>query len=146
MQSASKDVLSGITAGPFRWVAECLSLAPATLVHALVMLGALFLLNDLVRTTLMPAGPTSRRAHLAVCVLTLFPAFVLAGVLLWAGYRHPERAWINMLLAAALFVPWWAGGTLTKLARPDTEGADVGWMAMGALVTFPAGFVAALIF
>ena len=37
-------------------------------------------------------------------------------------------------------------GTLTKLARKDVEGADVGWMAMGLFITVPCGFLAVLLF
>src|SRR5687768_11580662 len=125
---------------------DILALGPDTMIAGCALLVFVFLLNDLVRTWLMTEATRSVVAHLAVCVLTLAPAFVLAGVLLWAASRHPDRAWINLALAAALYVPWWAGGALTRLVREDSEGADLGWIAMGALITFPVGVGAAVVF
>lgn len=125
---------------------QLLALSPETLWHTVALLSFLFLLNYLIRTGYMSESPQSVVVHMAVCVLTLLPALVLAAVLLWAAYNHPERAWINLGIAALLYLPWYAGGALTRLARRDTEGADVGWLAMGALITFPVGVIAALVF
>lgn len=133
-------------AGAERGLGEILALGPRTWVGGCLLLAFLFLLNDLCRTALMTEGTRSRIVHVLVCALTLGPAVVLAGVLLWAGASHPDRVWINLGLAAALYVFWWAGGALTRLTRKDSEGADIGWMTMGALITFPAGLVAALVF
>lgn len=127
-------------------LADLLALGPDTVIAGCTLLAFLFLLNDLVRTWLMTEGTRSIAAHLAVCVLTLAPALVLAGVLVWSASRHPDRVWINLALAAALYVPWWAGGALTRLVREDSEGADLGWIAMGALITFPVGLGAAVVF
>jgi hypothetical protein len=80
-----------------------------------------------------------------VCALTLAPAVVLAVVLVWSALHHPDRALLNLVLAAALYVPWWAGGALTRLVRDDSEGSDLGWLAMGALITFPTGITAAVL-
>ena len=55
-------------------------------------------------------------------------------------------SWINLGLAFSLYVPWYLGGTLTWLARPDTEGADVGWMSHGVFVTLPCGPLAVVLF
>lgn len=125
---------------------DILALGPDTVVAGCVLLAFAFLLNDLVRTWLMTARTRSVLVHVIVCALTLAPAVVLAGVLLWAGARHPDRVLVNLALAAALYVPWWAGGALTRLVRADSEGADLGWIAMGALITFPTGLAAALVF
>lgn len=110
-----------------------------------VLMAFVILLNDLVRTWLMTEGTRSVGVHLAVCVLTLAPAIVLASLLVWAGYHHPDRVWLNLALAAGLYVPWWLGGAITRLVRPDSEGADLGWISMGALITFPVGVGAALV-
>jgi hypothetical protein len=136
-------VLAG---GAFHELSKLLALDPAYLPHAMALFGFAFAVNYLLRTALLIEAPLSRWVHMAVCTLTMLPAFVLAAALWWAAYRHPERAWINLGVAAALYVAWWFGGFMTRLARPDTEGGDVGWLTMGALVTFPVGVIAALIY
>jgi hypothetical protein len=125
---------------------DVLSLQPETLWHAVALLGFLFLCNYLLRTALMTEATRSPWVQAFVCSLTLLPAIALAVILLWAAYRHPERAWINFGIAALLYVPWGLGGALTPLARTDTEGADLGWLTMGAFITFPTALLAALIF
>jgi hypothetical protein len=134
------------TASPFHRLDQICSLEPSQLTPALVFLAAAFLINDLLRTAMMPESPRSVLAHLVICLLTLWPGIVLGFVLLWAGHRHPDRVWINLGLAALLYVPWILGGKLTRLSRSDSEGADIGWIAHGALITFPAGLIAALVF
>jgi hypothetical protein len=124
---------------------EMLALGPGQVWHGAVLLGAFCAVCYLLRTALMVQAPASVAVHMVVCTLTLLPAIVLAGVLVWADVRHPDRAWLNLGVAAALSLPWWLGGAITRLARPDTEGGDIGWLAMGALITFPVGAVAALI-
>ena len=85
-------------------------------------------------------------AHVARCLLTFaIQAIVLAAVLVWADYRHPGRSWINLGYALLLYVIWYLAGQLVLVARPDTEGADLGFMTVGALITFPVGIIAALI-
>lgn len=37
-------------------------------------------------------------------------------------------------------------GLATRLVRPINEGADLGFMTVGALITFPAGVLAALVY
>jgi hypothetical protein len=123
-----------------------LSLAPGAMPHAVVLLSFLFLCAYLLRTACMTEGTRSPAVHMLVCVLTLLPAVLLAGVLLFAAIRFPERVWLNLGVAALLYVPWYAGGRITRMASPDTEGGDVGWLAMGALITFPVGLAAAVIF
>jgi hypothetical protein len=125
---------------------DVFSLAPNAFWHTVALFSFLFLVNYLLRTALMPEETRSVIVHMLVCILTLLPAVSLAVMLLLGAYRYPQRAWINLGIAALLYLPWYAGGRITRLVRPDTEGADVGWLAMGALITFPVGIVAAIIF
>jgi hypothetical protein len=125
---------------------DLLSLAPGAAAHAVVLFSFLFLTAYLLRTACMTEGTRSTPVHMLVCVLTLLPALLLAGMLVLGALRFPQRVWINLGLAAILYVPWYLGGRITRLARPDTEGADLGWLAMGALITFPVGLTAAVVF
>ncbi len=125
---------------------EVLSLAPAVVQHAFALLAFMCVVSYLLRTVLLIEAPLSRIVHAVACVLTMMPAFVIAAVLWFAAMRHPERAWINLGVAAGLYVFWWAGGAITRVARVDTEGGDIGWLTMGALVTFPVGVLAALVY
>ena len=146
MSAIWRSFVEGYTAGPFHRLDLIFALDPRWLVHIYVLFAALFLVNDLLRTALMSELVRSVWTHLIVLVLTLFPGALLGIVLLWAGHRHPDRVWINLGVAAALY-PWWiAGGAVTRLARRDTEGADLGWIFHGALITFPLGLLAAVIF
>jgi hypothetical protein len=125
---------------------ELLSLAPGAVGHAMVLLSFLFMCSYLLRTACMSEGTRSVPVHMLVCVLTLLPAVVLAAMLALGALRYPDRAWTNLGIAALLYLPWYAGGRITRLVRSDTEGADVGWLTMGALVTFPVGLLAAIVF
>ncbi len=125
---------------------DFVSLAPDTLWFACGFFAFLFFFAYLIRTAYMSEACQSVGVHIVVCTLTLLPAIALGLLLLVAGYEFPERVWINLGVAALLFVPWGLGGACTRLARSDTEGADIGWMAMGALITFPCGLLAALVF
>lgn len=140
------DLLDQTTTRPFSEFLELLSLAPETLGHAFAMLSFLFVCNYLLRTALMTERPRSWFVHALVCTLTLLPALVLAPILVWAAYRHPDRVWINLGVAALLFGAWYLGGAMTRLARRDAEGGDLGWITMGAFITFPTGLIAALVF
>lgn len=138
----------GMNAGepPAPALLNLLALDPDVVWHAFAILGFLCMVAYLLRTVLLIEAPLSRLAHATACILTMAPAFMLAGVLVYAAAVHPERAWVNLAFAAGLFVVWWAGGAVTRLSRQDTEGGDIGWLAMGALVTFPVGVLAALIY
>ncbi len=125
---------------------EVLSLAPAVAPHSFALLAFMCVVSYLLRTVALIEAPLSRVVHATACVLTLLPAFVLAAVLWFAASRHPDRAWINLGLAAGVYVFWWAGGAITRAARVDTEGGDIGWLTMGACVTFPVGLIAALVY
>jgi hypothetical protein len=124
---------------------DLLSLAPAALAHAVVLFSFFFACTYLLRTALMSEGTRSPLVHMLVCLFTLLPALLMAAMLVLAAFRFPERVWINLAIAAALYVPWYLGGRITRLVRCDTEGADAGWLAMGALITFPVGLLAALV-
>jgi hypothetical protein len=139
------ELFSGITDGPFRKLLDVLALPAESLLPAVVMLSSMAVVSYLLRTAIMMQAPHSRVAHMVACTLTLLPAIILAAVLVWAASQHPGRAWTNLLVAAAIYVAWGLGGTITRLARPDTEGADIGWITMGALITFPVGVIAAVI-
>ena len=71
---------------------------------------------------------------------------MLGFVLLWAGHQHPERVFINLGIAAFLYLFWILGGAVTKLARSDSDGADIGWIFHGAVFTFSMGLLAVAIF
>ncbi len=141
-----QQFLEGSTAGPFRNLLDLLSLNPERLIYSLILLGSLVLMNDLVRTALMTEHTRSVLNHMIICVLTIWPGIMLGIVLLYAAYRYPQRAWINLGLAILLYVAWWAGGTLTHLARQDTEGADLGWMSHGLIITVFFGLIAGIWF
>jgi hypothetical protein len=138
--------LSGITVEPFKNLLDLMSLAPERLWSSLVLLAAFMLLNDLIRTALMVEYTRSVLNHVIVSVLTIFPGVVLGFVLLYGGYRHPGRVWINLGLASALYVAWYIGGTLTRLSRRDTEGSDIGWMSHGYIITLFCGLLAVVLF
>jgi hypothetical protein len=140
------ELLSGTTIGPFQNLLDLMSLAPERLLTSLILLSALFILNDLVRTALMTLYTRSVLNHVIINVLTLLPAAFLGLIVLYADYRYPERVWINFGIALALYIPWYIGGTLTRLARQDVEGADVGWMTMGLFITVPCGILGLVLF
>jgi hypothetical protein len=125
---------------------QLLTLSPEHLVGSLILLGALCAANDLIKTALMIEFTRSPLIHVLLNILTLFPAGLLGLVLLASAYLYRGRGWVNLGYALLLYVAWYAGGALTHLARRDTEGADPGFMTVGALVTFPVGVLAALVF
>lgn len=122
-----------------------MSLPPDRLGPALVMLAAVMVVCELVRIALCTEHTTSRIAHVTMCLLT-FPlqSIFLAVVLVHAAAAHPGRGWINLGVALGAYALWFVTGQATKLVRRPSEGADLGFMAVGALITFPAGVVAAL--
>lgn len=128
-----------------RWIG-LLTFAPEHPWAAMALLAGLFSVNEPLRTALSTAAPRSPIVHALVCLLTLLPSFVMGAGLLVAGHRQPDRALSNVALAALLHVPWLVGGELTRLVRRDAEGADVGWICVGALTTLSCGVLAMVLF
>jgi hypothetical protein len=134
------------TWAPFKDLVELMSLPPQRIKEWFFLLSAFMILCELTRLALATTFTRSVLAHVMRCLLTFaIQAIVLAVVLVWAAYRQPDRAWINLGYALLLYVIWYAAGQLVLLARSDTEGADLGFMTVGALITFPVGIIAALI-
>lgn len=122
-----------------------MSLPPGRLGPALALLAAVIVVCELVRIALCTEHVTSRVAHVAVCLLT-FPlqAVFLSVMLVHSAAAHPGRGWINLGIALGAYALWFVTGQVTKLVRRPSEGADLGFMCVGALITFPVGIVAAL--
>lgn len=135
-----------LTFGPFRALWYLMGLPPTDLAAALVMLGAFIVIAELVRIALGTELTRSVLANVLICLLT-FPvqAGVLAVVLVHANLAHPERVGWNFAVVLGLYVLWFLTGSGTKLVRPVSEGADLGFMTVGGLLTFPFGLVAVLI-
>ncbi len=123
-----------------------MSLPPEQIWASFAFLAALVFLNDMVRTALMVEFTRSVINHVIIDVLTLLPAFFVGFVLVYSAYSYPDRKWINLAMAVGLYIAWYLGGQITVLARRDTEAADIGWMAMGSLITVPCGLLALILF
>jgi hypothetical protein len=135
---------SGITQGPFTDLLDLLSLSPGRLGEALGLLSAFMIACELTRTALGTTLTRSSFAHVIRCLLTFaIQSTTLAAILVYAAHRHPERAFINLGIALGMYVIWYLAGQLTSLCRSDNEGADLGFMTVGALITFPVGLIAA---
>jgi len=134
------------TWGPFKELIQLMSLPPDRIREWLLFLSAFLLLCELTRLALGTVFTRSVLAHVLRCLLTFaVQAIVLAAVLVWADHCYPARAWINLGYALLFYFIWYLAGQLVLLARHDTEGADLGFMTVGALITFPVGIIAALI-
>jgi hypothetical protein len=134
------------TWGPFKDLLQLMSLPPDRIWQWMLFLSAFLVLCELTRLALGTVFTRSVLAHVLRCLLTFaLQAIVLAAVLVWADHRYPTRGWINLGYALLFYAIWYVAGQLVLLARPDTEGADLGFMTVGALITFPVGIVAALI-
>ena len=131
---------------PFEGIGAWLTLPPGNLMPGLILLGGFIVVCELVRFLLATELTRSRLVHVTVCLLTFaVQALVIAAVLAFAARAYPERAWVNLAHAAGLYFVWWLAGMATRLARTDTEGADVGFMSVGAVLTFGVGILAALV-
>lgn len=134
------------TWGPLKDFLDLMSLPPERIKEWLAFLIAFMILCELTRLALATVFTRSVLAHVTRCLLTFaVQAIVLAAVLVWADYRHAGRGWINLGFALLLYVTWYLAGQLVLLARPDSEGADLGFMTVGAMITFPVGIIAALV-
>jgi hypothetical protein len=142
-----ETILSQLTIGPFKHIWALLALPPDRLLPALGLLASFMVFAELTRIALGTGLTHSVLAHVTICLLTFaLQAIVLAIVLLHAAASHPGRGFINLAFALGLYVVWYLAGQATLLVRPRSEGADIGFMAVGALITFPVGLVSALVF
>lgn len=140
------QLLDGITTQPFHVLYRFISLPPDHLWPSLSMLAVFMMICELVRIVLGGVLTTSRIAHVTVCALTFaVQAIVLAVVLVVADRAYHGRGWINLGIALAMYVVWYITGEFTRLVRSDSEGADLGFMVVGALITFPVGIIAAAV-
>jgi len=138
---------SQVSSEPFRKIWELLALPPDRLLPALSLLGAFIVSCELTRIAIGTELTRSVVAHVLVCLLTFaLQAIVLAVVLVHAAHRYPGRGFINLGFALGLYGIWYITGQFTKLVRPISEGADLGFMAVGGMITFPAGLVSAIVF
>jgi DMSO/TMAO reductase YedYZ heme-binding membrane subunit len=141
-----RQLIDGISAQPFKDLLHMLELPPDRLWASFSLLAGVLIACELFRISLGTALPLSRIAHVIVCTLTFaLQALLLAFVLGYADRHHPGRGWINLGIALALYAVWYATGEFTRLVRKDSEGADLGFMAVGALITFPVGIIFALV-
>jgi len=141
-----RQLLDGMTTQPFKDLLHLLALPPDQLWASFSLLAGLVIACELVRISLATVLTRSRVAHVTVCLLTFaFQALLLAFVLAYADRHYAGRGWTNLGLVAALYAVWYATGEVTRLVRSDSEGADLGFMAVGALITFPVGIVFAAV-
>jgi hypothetical protein len=140
-------LIPGLTTEPFHVLWGLLSLPPGRLLPATGLLAGFVIVCELVRILLGSELTRSVLAHVTICLLT-FPlqSIALAIVLVHAARSYPGRGPINLAIAAGLYGVWYLTGEATRLVRPINEGADLGFMTVGALITFPAGVLAALIY
>jgi hypothetical protein len=139
--------IDGIDTSLFSAVWRHMSLPPDRWWPALALLAGLIVVCELTRIALSTEHTTSRIAHVTMCLLT-FPiqAITLAVVLVHAAATYPGRGWINLAAVVGLYGLWFVTGQATRLARPASEGADLGFMAVGALITLPTGVIAAVVY
>jgi hypothetical protein len=122
------------------------SLPPHRLLSSLVVLGTFVTACEYARISLIVESPRSRPVHVALCMLTFaFQAIAMAAMLVYADIKYHGRGFINLAIVAGAYILWYLVGQSTRLVRRDSEGADVGFMSFGALITFPVGIVAALL-
>ena len=141
-----RQLFDGVTTQPFKNLLHMLELPPGRLWPSFSLLAAVMIVCELVRISLGTVLTRSRLAHLTVCLLTFaVQSLLLAFVLIYADLHHAGRGWINLGLAVALYAVWYVTGEVTRLVRSDSEGADLGFMTVGALITFPVGIGFALI-
>jgi hypothetical protein len=142
-----RSFIEGIDLSVLEAMWQHMSLPPDRLGPALVMLASMMVVCELTRIALCTEHTTSRVAHVIVCMLTFpFQSILLAVVLVHAASTYPGRAWINLGIALGAYALWFVVGQSTKLVRRPSEGADLGFMCVGALITFPVGGVAALVY
>lgn len=123
-----------------------LRLPPERLGASLLFLAAFMVVCEYLRISLAVTFTRSVLVHVLVSSLTVvIQPVVLAVALVLGTIDHPERAWLNMGLVACLYGVWYLAGQSTLLVRPDSQGADLGFMFIGMLITFVPGLTAAAI-
>ena len=126
---------------------ELFRLPPDRLGMAMALLAAIIVAAEYLRITLLVVGLRSVIVHLACGLLTVvLQPVLLAAVLYTSIADHPERAGVNAALVAGLYLVWYLAGQSTLLVRRDSQGADPGFMVVGAFITFATGAVAALVY
>jgi hypothetical protein len=141
-----RHFLGGITLQPFKNLLALLALPPDHLFSAIALLGAFIIVCELTRIVLALELTRSVLVHVTICLLTFaLQSLVLAFVLAYGAHNFPGRAWINLAIVTGLYALWYITGQTTRLVRKDSEGADVGFMTVGAMITFPVGIIAAIL-
>jgi hypothetical protein len=142
-----RHFLDGVDTSVLEAAWRHMSLPPHRLGLALVFLASVIAICELTRIALCTEHTRSRIAHVSVALLT-FPiqSIFLAIVLVHAAQTYPGRGWINLAIALGMYVLWFVTGQATRLVRRVSEGADLGFMCVGALITFPVGVIAALVY
>ena len=122
-------------------------LPPDNMAASLALLAGLVVACEYLRISLMVTRLRSIAVHLLCGALTVViqPAFLAVALVLGIA-DHPDRAWLNMGVVALLYLVWYIAGQSTLLVRRDAQGADVGFMTVGALFTFGAGLVATWVY
>lgn len=125
---------------------DVLRLAPERLGISLLLLAGFMVVSEYLRISLSVAFTRSVVVHVLVCLLTVvIQPVLLAVVLVLSTMAYPDRVWLNMGLVAGLYGVWFVAGQSTLLVRADSQGADLGFMTIGALITFLPGLTAAAV-
>lgn len=126
---------------------DVLRLAPERLGISLLLLAGFMVVSEYLRISLSVAFTRSVVVHVLVCLLTVVvQPVLLAVVLVLSTMAYPDRVWLNMGLVAGLYGVWFVAGQSTLLVRSDSQGADLGFMTIGALITFLPGLTAAAVY
>lgn len=99
------------------WAGQAFALSPPAAdlarVAGLVVLSALLLARKAVRARVGRATPRAGRGGDGLGrLVTSAAAMVLAGLVIWAGWKDPAHRWLSLLVAAVLAVPVVAVGQL----------------------------------
>ena len=122
---------------------DLLRLPPEHLGASILLLAGVVVACEYLRVSLSPVLTRSVIAHVLVNLLAVVIVPVLLAVVLVLGISaHPERAPINLAIAGGLYVLWYLAGQSTLLVRSDTQGADLGFICVGAVITFVPGLIA----
>lgn len=122
---------------------DLLRLPPEHLGASILLLAGIVIACEYLRVSLTPVLTRSVIAHVLVNLLTVVVLPVLLAVVLVLSISaHPDRALINLAIAGGLYVLWYLAGQSTLLVRSDTQGADLGFICVGAVITFVPGVIA----